>query len=110
MRTKRFALLAAAVVVGGGTMLSAPGADASVVANGISANGLHDNGLGDNGLSQNGVYSNLGGSNGVTGTAIASQGFDFNNVSMRAVTWSTECSLPADRNVAVFCGLGTSPF
>src|SRR5512134_1289277 len=105
MCTKQFGLLAAAVVVGGGTMLSAPGADAFVVANGLTWNGISANGL-----SQNGMHSNVAGSNGVTGTAIASQGFDFNNVSMRAVTWSTECSLPADRNTAVFCGLGTSPF
>ena len=83
MLTKRFASLAAVIVVGGGILLTASGADAM--------------------LSMNGMSLNLAGINGVTGNAAASQDFDFNSVSVQGVSWSAECPLPVDRNSTVFC-------
>jgi hypothetical protein len=100
MRTDQFASLAAAIVVGGGTLLAASGADAISSYNGIQMQGMSMQGMSLNALSLNG--------NGVPSNAAESQGFDFNNVSAWVLTWTWDCPLPLDRR-AVFCGIGTSP-
>jgi hypothetical protein len=56
-----------------------------------------------NGWSLNGVALN-----GTTASAVASQGFDFNNVSVQTVSWTWDCPLPLDGGKAVVCALGTS--
>ena len=63
-----------------------------------------------NGVSLNAMTLNLAGQNGVAGNTAASQGFDFNNVSVRRVTWTDVCGtgwLVGDKDVA--CGIETSP-
>lgn len=102
MLTYRIASLAAAIVVGGGTLLAASGADAGIGMNGMSLNGIMMNGIPMNGWSLNGLRVN-----GANASAVASQDFDFNNVAVRALTW--DCPLPLDRKAVVFCAIGTSP-
>ena len=90
MRTKRFASLAAAIVVGGGILLAASGANAMLSLNLAELNGMS---------------LNLSGVNGISSSAAASQGFDFNSVSTLGVTLTQPwvCPPPVDGKTAVFC-------
>lgn len=103
MLTHRIASLAAAIVVGGGTLLAVSGADAGFAMNRVAMNGMSLNGVALNGIMMNGIMMN-----GATDSAVASQGFDFNNVSVQTVSWTGDCPLPLDRGKAVVCALGTS--
>lgn len=87
MRADRFASLAAALVVGGGTLLAASRANAAEAVNGWSLNGWSLNGVALNGIPLNGTATSAG----------ASQGFDFNYVSAQGVSWTAPCPLPLDR-------------
>lgn len=91
-------IISAAALLAATGILGASEANALGGPNGVSLNGVAMNGLALNGLALNGT----------TASAVASQGFDFNNVSVQTVSWTWDCPLPLDGGKAVVCALGTS--